>query len=1068
MALLGVLDALRDADGGADSATDEAGRRFNALRRGRALRRARGGGVDPHGPRGEELAWALQCDTQEALLASALDDSSGTGYGTGFRGWARLRLLGAPLWLRDDDALRALVDGAARAEFAATRDPAGENPCALLFVSLGRVGVLAGLFRAVRDARLAEFFSRDFAEARHREAALKNAYALLSKHRYLFAATFFALAGQPADAAALVWKHGGDLSLAVTVARLAPAAKKDAEEPNPTRTRTDSSRDPGAKIGGDAGDDGTISMDAFANFGARKTTPETTPENVSRTSPTPPPEKEPEAEAPLPASPSTPEAEAPLPASLSPAAKTFLRAEVIPSFGVSSDATRGEDAWTLAALRWMCGDGDASVSALASVASDANASSAAAASAADLCAFIAGRRALRATRPTLARAAAAAAAASAGRLVLSRSSPRGCPSPRWSDVADVESTEETKTETMRRRRATSTTVRFVSRGRARARRSRRVSPPPRSLPRRRATFRTFRTFRVRRLISTRPSRRCVVSRPARGSPRRGYAPRSTRREREFELDADFESPSGLAETRRRRRQRRRRLPTPPPDRIRLERRRFSRVARFRVSDDSRSATPSATDSPRAESDPATPSSPPTPNGPFLQQSGFDVLMPGFGPSVLPEKRPAPPATEIRALRSPVEIARLTADAFYGACVNPAVPYQLGLAAVKKGLVVADLRRLGAAGATRAPDGRAVVSASAVLQAAHRPRADASLWASPSGGSRARAPRRGPRNRGARNRGARNRGARASAIGPSPPRAPRLDDWTADAEGAASVSRPERHPTTTAGPSAAPSAGDVVARCVEAHPKQPIMLAGTASGTAVLWRFAPDAAENGRAGVVAAPGSRGGAIGANASTKSRNVETIAGSSNESSSDASSAISAVAWSPGGGRFAIGTAGCGVDVARGRRARTSRDSRGDARADRGDARVGVGIFVAVGGGGGGVETRRRGGFAGAVGYPRAADELPRGRWRRTRGRDGDVRPAGDDARRVAVADVGHRGTIGGSRRARSSHARRRRRRRGGVARGSRRTRPRRRGQIVGGHASAGGASTRGRRRVRARVRV
>ena len=58
VALLGVFHALR-ADGGADSATDEAGRRFNALRRGRALRRARGGGVDPRGPRGEELAWAL-------------------------------------------------------------------------------------------------------------------------------------------------------------------------------------------------------------------------------------------------------------------------------------------------------------------------------------------------------------------------------------------------------------------------------------------------------------------------------------------------------------------------------------------------------------------------------------------------------------------------------------------------------------------------------------------------------------------------------------------------------------------------------------------------------------------------------------------------------------------------------------------------------------------------------------------------------------------------------------------------------------------------------------------------
>ena len=580
---------MRDADGGADSATDEAGRRFNALRRGRALRRARGGGVDPHGPRGEELAWALQCDTQEALLASALDDSSGTGYGTGFRGWARLRLLGAPLWLRDDDALRALVDGAARAEFAATRDPAGENPCALLFVSLGRVGVLAGLFRAVRDARLAEFFSRDFAEARHREAALKNAYALLSKHRYLFAATFFALAGQPADAAALVWKHGGDLSLAVTVARLAPAAKKDAEEPNPTRTRTDSSRDPGAKIGGDAGDDGTISMDAFANFGARKTTPETTPENVSRTSPTPPPEKE-------------PEAEAPLPASLSPAAKTFLRAEVIPSFGVSSDATRGEDAWTLAALRWMCGDGDASVSALASVPPGRGRTTSGArrrgrGSRRRRSSLVDARYAPR-DRPS--RAPPPPPPPRAPVDWSSRSSPRGCPSPRWSDVADVESTEET----IERRRATvsysiaskassvaADAVRFVSRGRARARRSRRVSPPPRSLPRRRATFRTFRTFRVRRLISTRPSRRCVVSRPAptRTSTRSHEhedAPRRAVRPREFELDADFESPSGLAERRRRRRQRRRRLPTPPPDRIRLERRRFSRVARVRVSDDS--------------------------------------------------------------------------------------------------------------------------------------------------------------------------------------------------------------------------------------------------------------------------------------------------------------------------------------------------------------------------------------------------------------------------------------------------------------------------------------------------
>ena len=109
----------------------------------------------------------------------------------------------APLWLRSDAALRALADASARAEFAATRDPAGDSPCALLFVSLGRVGVLSGLCRAARDPKLADFFARDFSLAKNQHAALKNAYVLLSKRRHALAAVFFVLAGQPEDAAAL-------------------------------------------------------------------------------------------------------------------------------------------------------------------------------------------------------------------------------------------------------------------------------------------------------------------------------------------------------------------------------------------------------------------------------------------------------------------------------------------------------------------------------------------------------------------------------------------------------------------------------------------------------------------------------------------------------------------------------------------------------------------------------------------------------------------------------------------------------------------------------------------------
>ena len=214
--------------------------------------------------------------------------------------------------MRDDGKLRRLVDTAARAEFAATRDPGGENPCALLYAALGRTSVLAGLFKAARDTRLAEFLSRNFAEDRHREAALKNAYALMSKHRHAFAATFFVLAGEHADAAALVWRRLGDLSLAVTVARLAPA---DA------RSRLKISAETAPATGRDHGrrrkDDGMLSADA--SCGVRRGNPRRRPR----------PTRSPRLTR-IPGAPPAAEPEAP-PASLSPLVEDFLRREIVPS-----------------------------------------------------------------------------------------------------------------------------------------------------------------------------------------------------------------------------------------------------------------------------------------------------------------------------------------------------------------------------------------------------------------------------------------------------------------------------------------------------------------------------------------------------------------------------------------------------------------------------------------------------------------------------------------------------------------------------------------------------------------
>ena len=60
----------------------------------------------------------------------------------------------------------------------------------------------------------------DFSEARWKIAALKNAYALLGKRRFEYAAAFFLLAGNLQDAVNVCTNQLNDLQLAIAVARV--------------------------------------------------------------------------------------------------------------------------------------------------------------------------------------------------------------------------------------------------------------------------------------------------------------------------------------------------------------------------------------------------------------------------------------------------------------------------------------------------------------------------------------------------------------------------------------------------------------------------------------------------------------------------------------------------------------------------------------------------------------------------------------------------------------------------------------------------------------------------------
>lgn len=139
-----------------------------------------------------------------------------------------MRKVGGGYWLTGRAAARAVAERLAQQSYSHHRDPFA---CALLYVALGKKAVLQGLFRlASTDSarRMSEFLSRDFAEPAHRSAALKNAFALLSQHRYELAATFFLLGGSPKDCAGVLAHDHQDPQLALLVCRVVGGAEGDA------------------------------------------------------------------------------------------------------------------------------------------------------------------------------------------------------------------------------------------------------------------------------------------------------------------------------------------------------------------------------------------------------------------------------------------------------------------------------------------------------------------------------------------------------------------------------------------------------------------------------------------------------------------------------------------------------------------------------------------------------------------------------------------------------------------------------------------------------------------------
>ncbi|KAH8998842.1 RAVE protein 1 C terminal-domain-containing protein [Lactarius hatsudake] len=164
-----------------------------------------------------DIMWAFHSETQGLLLSASLAACQGK------MTWSDARALGVFLWLNSVESMRSHMELIARTEYMAgdARDPVA---CSLFYFALGKHKLVHGLWRQAawhkEQAVMIKFLSNDFAQPRWRTAALKNAYALLSKRRFEYAAAFFILSGNLKDAVNVCLRHLDDFQLAVALARV--------------------------------------------------------------------------------------------------------------------------------------------------------------------------------------------------------------------------------------------------------------------------------------------------------------------------------------------------------------------------------------------------------------------------------------------------------------------------------------------------------------------------------------------------------------------------------------------------------------------------------------------------------------------------------------------------------------------------------------------------------------------------------------------------------------------------------------------------------------------------------
>ncbi|CUM51261.1 uncharacterized protein AC631_02488 [Debaryomyces fabryi] len=167
-----------------------------------------------------DISWALHSDNKEMLLTMV------EAYYKNRLKWDNVKQTGLVYWV-ETIRLTKIIESSARNEFSDTRDPSGR--VSLFYLAIRKKQVLIGLWRTVSHSeqqKMLKFLANDFNEQRWKSAALKNAYVLMGKHRYIDAAYFFLLADALKDCCNVIATKLNDVQLAIAIAKIYAATSK--------------------------------------------------------------------------------------------------------------------------------------------------------------------------------------------------------------------------------------------------------------------------------------------------------------------------------------------------------------------------------------------------------------------------------------------------------------------------------------------------------------------------------------------------------------------------------------------------------------------------------------------------------------------------------------------------------------------------------------------------------------------------------------------------------------------------------------------------------------------------